>query len=143
MKVAFKIKRFIKLSVRQKLLLLIVLLISFYSYSMFRFFKYLAKFGHADKEFQSHKAINMNLVKDFSFAIRVISKYTPWENVCRHQAHQAMLLCKYYAIPYQIYVGFKKNELGKIEGHAWTIVQGEIITGFCNPDDYTVQAVYA
>lgn len=143
MKLAFKIKRFTKLSVRQKVILLIVFLISLYSYIMFRFFKHLAKFGHADKEFISHKTIKITLARDISFAIRVMSKYTPWENVCRHQAYQAMLLCKYYAIPYQIYVGFKKNEMGKIEGHAWTVVQGEMITGFCNPDDYTVQAVYA
>ena len=85
----------------------------------------------------------MALVKDISFAINVMSKYTPWENVCRHQAYQAMLLCRFYRIPYQIFVGFKKSDEGKIEGHAWTMINGEIITGFCKVEEYTIQAIYS
>jgi hypothetical protein len=83
------------------------------------------------------------VVKDISYAIRVLSKYTPWENVCRHQAYQAMLLCRFYRIPYQIFVGFKKNNEGKIEGHAWTTVNGEIITGFCKVEEYVISAIYS
>ena len=59
-----------------------------------------AKFGHADKKLISHKTIDMTLVKDICFAIRVMKNYTPWENVCRHEAYQAMLLCRFYQIPY-------------------------------------------
>nr|WP_299421180.1 lasso peptide biosynthesis B2 protein [uncultured Emticicia sp.] len=143
MKVGLKIKRFIRLSIRQKVLLLTVLLISLYSYFLFRFFKHSAKFGYADKEFISHKTIDMVLVKDISFTISVVKNYTPWENVCRHQAYQAMLLCRLYQIPYQIFVGFKKSDEGKIEGHAWMIVQGEIITGFCKVEEFTIQAIYS
>ena len=87
MKVGLKIKRFTKLSIRQKVLLFSVLLMSLYSYFLFRFFKHSAKFGYADKEFISHKTIDMILVKDISFAIRVMKNYTPWENVCRHEAY--------------------------------------------------------
>jgi hypothetical protein len=54
-----------------------------------------------------------------------------------------MLLCRLYQIPYQIFVGFKKSVEGKIEGHAWMIVQGEIITGFCKVEEYTIQAIYS
>jgi lipoprotein signal peptidase len=143
MKVGLKIRRFIKLSIRQKVLLLTVLLFSLYSYILFCFFKHSAKFGRADKEFISHKTIDMTLVKDIGFAISVISKYTPWENVCRHQAYQAMLWCRFYQIPYQIFIGFKKNEEGKIEGHAWTMINGEIVTGFCKVEEYTIQAIYS
>ncbi len=143
MKVGLKIKRFTKLSIRQKVLLFSVLLMSLYSYFLFRFFKHSAKFGYADKEFISHKTIDMILVKDISFAIRVMKNYTPWENVCRHQAYQAMLLCSFFHIPYQIFVGFKKSEEGKIEGHAWTTVNGEIITGYCIVEEYTIQAIYS
>ena len=46
-----------------------------------------AKFGHADKKLISHKTIDMTLVKDICFAIRVMKNYTPWENVCRHEAY--------------------------------------------------------
>ena len=143
MKVGLKIKRFIRLSIRQKVLLLTVLLISLYSYFLFRFFKHSAKFGHADKKLISHKTIDMTLVKDISFAIRVMSKYTPWKSVCRHQAYQAMFLCRFCQIPYQIFVGFKKSDEGKIEGHAWTTINGEIVTGFCKVEEYTIQAIYS
>jgi len=90
-----------------------------------------------------NKFVNLTVVKDISYAIRVLSKYTPWENVCRHQAYQAMLLCRFYRIPYQIFVGFKKNNEGKIEGHAWTTVNGEIITGFCKVEEYVISAIYS
>lgn len=143
MKVELKIKRFIKLSIRQKALLITVLVISLYSYFLFRFFKHSAKFGHADNGFINHKTIDKTFVEDIRFAISVMSRYIPWKNVCRHQAYQAMLLCRFYQIPYQIFVGFKKSEEGKIEGHAWTIVQGEIITGFCKVEEYTIQAIYS
>jgi Transglutaminase-like superfamily len=136
-------RTFYRLSFRRKLLLLSLIPLSLYSTFMLRFFKKKAKFGEKEKKLLDNTLINMTLVKDISFAIRVLSKYTPWENVCRHQAYQAKLLCRFYQIPYQIYVGFKKNNEGKIEGHAWTKVSGEIITGFCKVEEYTIQAVYS
>jgi hypothetical protein len=72
-----------------------------------------------------------------------VVKYISWKNVCRHQAYQAKLLCNLYKIPYIIFIGFKKNDhTNEIEAHAWTIAGGKIITGFCNPDEYTVQSAY-
>jgi len=143
MKIWQKIKRFFSLSSRQKLLIVAVGLLSLYSYLLFKFFKYLAMFGRIDRVTQSAKTIEMKLVNDIRWAIRVIGKFAPWENVCRHQAYQAMIICKFFKIPYQIFVGFKKNDNGIIEGHAWTIVNGEIITGFCKPEEYIVQAIYS
>jgi Transglutaminase-like superfamily len=143
MKIRQKIRRFLKLSVRQKLLFITMFFTSLFTYILFRFFKHSAKFGYANKEYVSPKTIDLTLVNDLSFAIRVMGKYTPWENVCRHQAYQALLLCRYHQIPYQVFIGFKKSNEGKIEGHAWTIVNGEIITGFCKPEEYIVQAIYS
>ncbi|MCU0349431.1 MAG: lasso peptide biosynthesis B2 protein [Flavobacterium sp.] len=143
MKIGQKIKRFIKLSFRQKLLIFVVGFLSLYSYFLFRFFKQLATFGRVDRVTQSVQNLEMNLVNDIRFAIRVIGKFAPWENVCRHQAYQAMILCRFYQIPYQIFVGFKKNDNGIIEGHAWTVVDNQIITGFCKPEEYIVQAIYS
>lgn len=142
MNISLKINRFIGLSIRQKTLLITVGFLSLYSYLKFVFFKHSAKFGRVDSPPENCKSIDMSLVKDIRLAIKIISKYVFWENVCRHQAYQAMLLCRFYQIPYQIFVGFKKNDAGKIEGHAWTIINQEIITGFCKPEEYTVQAIY-
>lgn len=143
MKIWQKIKRFFSLSSRQKLLIVVVGFLSLYSYFLFKFFKHLATFGRLDSVTQSVQNLEMNLVNDIRLAIRLVEKYTFWENVCRHQAYQAMILCKFFKIPYQIFVGFKKNDNGIIEGHAWTIVDKEIITGFCNPEEYIVQAIYS
>jgi Transglutaminase-like superfamily len=143
MKIGQKIKRFFNLSIRQKLLIVVVGFISFYSYFLFKFFKHWATFGRVDRVNQSAKTVEMKFVNDIRLAIRVIGKFVPWENVCRHQAYQAMILCKFFKIQYQIFVGFKKNDNGIIEGHAWTIVNGEIITGFCKPEEYIVQAIYS
>lgn len=86
---------------------------------------------------------DLQLIKDISFAINLIAKYSPWENVCRHQAYQAIVLCKWYKINSKIYVGFKKEEDNKITGHAWTVVNDIIITGLCKPEEYHVQTVYS
>lgn len=83
-------------------------------------------------------------VGDIAQAIQISSKYIPWKNVCRHQAYQAKLLCNFYKIPYRIFIGFKKDkEKNEIQAHAWTVAGGRIITGFCNPEEYTVQSIYS
>jgi hypothetical protein len=138
-----KFRTFYRLNFRRKFFLLLLIPLSLYSNIMLSLFKKKAKFGEKEKKFADNKMINMSLVKDISFAIKIISKYTPWENVCRHQAYQAMLLCRFYQIPYQIFVGFKRSDEGKIEGHAWTTINGEIITGFCKVQEYTIQAIYS
>ena len=141
MNIERKFRTFYRLSFRRKFFLLLLIPLSLCSKVMLSFFKKKAKFG--EKKLADSISINMALVKDISFAINVMSKYTPWENVCRHQAYQAMLLCRFYRIPYQIFVGFKKSDEGKIEGHAWTMINGEIITGFCKVEEYTIQAIYS
>jgi len=138
-----KIGAFFRMSLRRKMLLLVTIPLSFYSFVLFRFFQSNAKFGERDKAVDSKDDIDMQLVKDISVAIKVIAKYSPWSNVCRHQAYQAKILCRFYGIPYKIYVGFKKNEAGAIEGHAWTMVNGQFVTGFCVVEDYLVHTTFA
>lgn len=137
-----KITLFYHIPFRRKCLLLLTFLLSLYTWLLMRFFKKKTSFGQINGQ-NKIKNTDNTLISDMRFAIRLVNKYVPYENVCRHQAYQALLLCRYFDIPYQIYVGFKKSDTGKIEGHAWTIVQGEMITGFCNPEDYTVQAIYS
>lgn len=83
------------------------------------------------------------VVGDIAFALRTISKYVPWENKCRHQAYQAKLLLSYYSIPCQIFVGFKINEDNAVEGHAWTMAQGKMVSGLCDPTEYKILTVYS
>lgn len=137
------IQTFARLSFRRKLLLLVMLPISLYSFIMLLLFKKKAKFGEREKPLEKSDEVDMQLVSDISFAIRIMSKYTPWQNVCRHQAYQAKILCNFYKIPYTIYVGFKKNADGVIEGHAWTIVNEQFITGFCRVEEYVVHTSFS
>ncbi len=143
MNIKQKILAFYHLSFRRKFFLFLLVPLSLYSNIMLKFFKEKAKFGKIGLKNVDNRPVNMYLIKDISFAIKIISKYTPWKNVCRHQAYQAMLFCRFYQIPYQIFVGFKKSNEGKIEGHAWTIVGNQIITGFCKPEEYVVQNIFS
>jgi Transglutaminase-like superfamily len=136
-----KLRLFHRLGLRRKLLLILTLMLSFYSWIMMRFFKQYAHFGE-QKSIVNRESNQSLIIADIRWAIFIVNKNVPWQSVCRHQAYQAMLLCKFYNIPCQIFVGFKKNESNKIDGHAWTMVGNEMITGFCNPDEYVVQAVY-
>ena len=143
MKLLNKIGAFFRMSFRRKMILLVTIPLSFYSFLLFRFFQSNARFGERDKAIDAKADIDMQLLKDISIAIKVIAKYSPFTNVCRHQAYQAKVLCRFYDIPYKIYVGFKKNEAGAIEGHAWTMVNGYFVTGFCAVEEYVVHSTFS
>ncbi len=136
-----KIKRFLALSRRRKILLFCVFVLSFYTFVLMRFFR---KRAHFNKGQMASLHVNEELIQDIRWAIFTVSKKGGWENVCRHQAYQAMLLCRYYRLPYEIFVGFRKNsDSGTMEGHAWTRVNDHFVTGFCDPEEYTVQSVFS
>ena len=137
-----KLKILYQLSPRRKFLLLLAFGLSFYSFLLMLFFKKYATFGERKAQIAPDNVPNP-IVMDIRYVIFVVSKYVPWQNVCRHQAYQAKILFSMYDIPYQIFVGFKKNEDGKIDGHAWTMAGGLMVTGFCNPDEYVVQSVFS
>jgi len=135
-------RRFLRLSRRRKLLLFATLVLSFCSWILMRFFRKSARFERRKRG--PEREADARLVSDIRWAVFAVNRYVPWENVCRHQAWQALYLCRYYGIPCEIFVGFRKNkESGEIEGHAWTLIKGEFVTGFCDPEEYTVQGVYA
>ena len=138
-----KIQMLFRLSFRRKVLLLALVPVSLYSYLILRFFSEKAKFGKINKVVETANNVDRQLLKDISFAISIISKYSLWQNVCRHQAYQAKILCRFYKIPYTIFIGFKKNPEGQIEGHAWTMVNEQFVTGYCRVEDYMVQTTFS
>ena len=138
-----KLSTFCTQSPRRKLLFGVGVLLSAYSWVLFRFFKQYARFGTLSKtgNFLPKKP-NSARPADIRWAIAAVAKHVPWQNVCRHQAYQAKVLCNWHGIDYQVFVGFKKSETNHIQGHAWTLAEGLMITGFCNPDEYVVQQVF-
>ncbi len=136
-----KIRRFLRLSPRRKILLFSVFVLSFYTFLLMRFFRKRARFN---KDQMTSLHVNEELIRDICWAIFTVSRKAPWENVCRHQAYQAMVVCRYYRMPYEIFIGFRKNpDTGAMEGHAWTRVNDHFVTGFCNPEEYTVQSIFS
>ena len=138
-----KISTFCSQSLLRQLLFGGTVILSAYSWVLFRFFKRFARFGIPSKtgNFLSKKPNSARLA-DIRWAIATVAKYVPWQNVCRHQAYQAKLLCDFYNIEYQIFVGFKKGETNQIQGHAWTMAEGLMLSGFCNPEEYVVVQVF-
>lgn len=137
-----KIKSFARVSPSRKIVVLQAFGLSIYTYFLFKFFNQSVRFGEKTNAVNYHPVVHKK-VNDVQWAIQVVAKYITWKNVCRHQAYQAKLLCNFYHLPCLIFIGFKKDiNKNEIEAHAWTVAGGKIITGFCNPDEYTVQSVY-
>ena len=144
-----KLNTFIRVRPQLKLMILQAFALSVYTGFIFAFFNRYARFGERiviDKDDIIVPGPDETLrskINDIARAIRISSKYIPWKNVCRHQAYQAKLFCNFYKIPYRIFIGFKKDkEKNEIQAHAWTIAAGNMITGFCNPEEYIVQSIY-
>ena len=77
------------------------------------------------------------IAKDIALAITIVNQYVIWKNVCRHQSWQAIYILNKFHIPFQFYVGVKKN-LKATEGHSWVKVNDKFICGRCNEKDYLI-----
>jgi hypothetical protein len=81
--------------------------------------------------------------KNVKSAMRLCDKYTLWKTECYTQALTAKILLNRNNIPGTIYIGFKKDENGKYEGHAWLRSYDMIITGGEKIDNYIVHSFYS
>lgn len=137
-----KIRTYLRLKDQVRIMILQVFILSLYTWFLFKFLTRCAKFGQKITEAPYKQTPNPK-ADSIARAIKISSKYIPWKNVCRHQAYQAKLLCNYYKVSYRIFIGFKKDKLkNEIQAHAWTEAGSRIITGFCNPEEYTIQNIY-
>jgi hypothetical protein len=131
------VSKFLRLPLRRKLLLALAVLFSFVSYLLYRFFPRNAKVESK----RSFRKMRPRLLRDIAWAVRQTKDRMPWENVCRHQAYQVKLFCAVFGQPFEVYVGFKKSpETGKVEGHTWTKANGHFLSGWCQEEEYTLQA---
>lgn len=81
---------------------------------------------------------DIQCVRDIAWAIRVVSKITPWQNVCRHQAWQGAILMSRSGLAFNYFVGAKKGESGGLDGHSWILSANRFVSGRCNVSEYTV-----
>ncbi|MCD0486929.1 lasso peptide biosynthesis B2 protein [Pedobacter sp. MC2016-14] len=131
---------FFKLGWRLQLLLLFNFCLAIYSWLLFKFFNSRARFKSRPNRGQVKGLGREGLItaKEIRWSIAAINKTVFWNNVCRHQALQAVILCRYFNIPYQISIGIKKGANFELEAHVWTIAAGKMITGDCEPAQYKV-----
>ncbi|MDF5691009.1 lasso peptide biosynthesis B2 protein [Aquirufa aurantiipilula] len=137
------IKLYFSFSFRRKWLILVTFFLSLYSYLLFKFRPKWIRFGRINHEELNELPVDPELVKDIRVSIQIVTNKMPVDLLCRHQSHVAKILFNYFKIPYKLYIGFKKEEDNSIKGHAWTEVKGQQITGFCDPKEYVIQAVYS
>ena len=81
-------------------------------------------------------------VREIAWAIRVIAKWTPWTNVCRHQAWQGAVLMSRSGFRFKYFIGAKKNPEGVLEGHSWIISANRFVSGRCNVSEYRILNQY-
>jgi hypothetical protein len=76
-------------------------------------------------------------------ALQICAKYTPWKNECYTQALTGKILLSRKGLPGTIYVGFRKNDAGVFEGHAWLRSCDRIICGGAQSEHYTIHSFYS
>ena len=77
-------------------------------------------------------------------SVRLAAKHTPWDSSCLTQAMVAKFWCRFYRIPYILYIGFTKSaeEPSGYKAHAWITAGPVAITGGNGLADYHVVSSY-
>lgn len=73
------------------------------------------------------------IISRAQLAVARVHRYVPWNTECYTQALTAKYLLQQRGVPSLLSIGFKKDDVGKIQGHAWLSVNEWIITGM-QPD---------
>ena len=134
-----KLNTFVGFSARQKKIVFAVFLLSVYRFILLLISTDKTSSESLFKKYRSDRILTPNdivISREIARAIGIGVKYIPWENKCRHQSWQAIKLLVYYNIPFSYYVGVKKINSGKREGHSWVKSGDRFIAGFCNTADY-------
>ena len=75
-------------------------------------------------------ADQLTTLRAVKLALTRCDRYVPWNTECYTQALTARIMLRRRQIPMLLYVGFKKQEDGPLQGHAWTSCGSYILTGY-------------
>lgn len=84
--------------------------------------------------------INRKRVRD---AVDLCNRYSFWKTECYTQSLTAKILLRQQHIESTLYIGLRKNDAGKYEGHAWLRSADMIITGGKEKDGFQVQSFFS
>lgn len=76
-------------------------------------------------------------------AVELIARHTPWASLCQAQALVARFWLACFGIPYRLYYGARRNELGQLEAHAWLVAGPVFVTGGNGSERFAVLAGFA
>jgi len=69
------------------------------------------------------------LISRIQLAVARVHRYVPWNTECYTQALTAKHLLKQRGISSLLTIGFKKDENGEVQGHAWLTINEWVVTG--------------
>ena len=85
-------------------------------------------------ELTNRKRRRIVVIKD---SIESMCRYTPWRSKCFEQAVTCMICMRLLKLPMTISFGVKKTESNELLGHAWTSINGLLVTGSHLRNEYT------
>jgi len=111
-----------------KIYFLEIAIYTIWAYFMIHIFSF-KKYLHWIKNKTHTQTIDKETVEKVRRTIKRVIRYAFWPTTCYTQAIAARLLLRRKNIKSDIFLGLIKNEKGELTAHAWTKVNGEIITG--------------
>ena len=69
------------------------------------------------------------VISRVQLAVARVHCYVPWNTECYTQALTAKYLLKQRGISSLLTIGFKKDENGEVQGHAWLTINEWVVTG--------------
>ena len=69
------------------------------------------------------------LISRVQLAVARVHRYVPWNTECYTQALTAKYLLQKRGIPSLLTIGFKKDQNGEVQGHAWLTINEWVVTG--------------
>lgn len=84
-----------------------------------------------------------DLIKDISFAIHTMSRYTFWESQCLVKAIAGMKMLEKRQIESTLYLGTARDVSGKMIAHAWLRSGSYLVSGAEGMKNFTVVAKFA
>lgn len=85
----------------------------------------------------------VQVLRQISESINILSRYTFWESQCLVKAIAGMKMLERRNIESTLYLGTAKDKDGRLIAHAWLRSGPLYITGFEGKDKYTVVGTFA
>ena len=83
--------------------------------------------------------VNKQAAARVKLAVTRVDRYMPWGTECYTQALTAKLMLGKRKVSTLLVVGFRKDDAGEIQGHAWLKIGSYYITGFRHDiDSYVI-----